>query len=115
MWLETGQLRKAESIMGGLNEVAPDFAPAWMGTALLKALSSDFEGALVAAQQAQRLEPHNVDALLLVASMSLSLGDVSTAGTFLGEVAERIEQGEVHNPNAVRLFKMQLARFQSRA
>lgn len=114
MWLETGQHRKAESIMVGLNEVAPDFAPGWMGTALLRALASDFEGALTAVKHALRLEPDNSEAMLFVVSLSLSVGDVSTAGTYLGEVSERIDQGRVSNPHSIRLFKMQMSRFQSR-
>jgi hypothetical protein len=114
MWLEAGQHRKAESIMHGLNEVAPDFAPAWLGSALLRALSSNFEGALQAAKQSLRLEPDCAEAMLFVASLSLTLGDVSTAGTYLGEVSDRIEQGRVSNPNTVRLFKMQMSRFQAR-
>jgi hypothetical protein len=114
MWLETGQHRKAESIMVGLNEVAPDFAPAWMGSAVLRALASDFEGALTAAKHALRIEPDNSEAMLFVVSLSLSVGDVSTAGTYLGEVSERIDQGRVANPHSVRLYKMQMSRFQSR-
>ena len=114
MWLETGQHRKAESLMIGLNEVAPEFAPAWMGSAILRALASDFEGALSAAKHALRLEPDNSEAMLFVVSLSLSLGDVSTAGTYLGEVSERIDQGLVTNPHTVRLFKMQMSRFKSR-
>ena len=114
LWLETGQHRRAEAIMSGLNEVASSFAPAWLGTAFLRGVAGDHEGALKAAKNALRCEPESVEAMLYVATVSLTLGDFSTAGTYLGEVGERIEQGKVSNPAVSRFFKMQLARYQSR-
>ena len=114
LWLESGQHRRAEAIMAGLNEVAPHFAPAWLGTSFLRGVAGDFDGALAAAKSALRAEPESVEAMLYVATVSLTLGDFSTAGTYLGEVGERIEQGRSHNPSVVRFFKMQLARYQSR-
>ena len=112
--LESGQYRRAEAIFSGLNEVAPQFAPAWLGTAYLRSTSGTFDGALSAAKQALRLESESLEAMLFVAAMSLTLKDFSTAGTYLGEVGERIEQGKALNPNVTRFFKMQMARYQGR-
>lgn len=114
LWLETGQHRRAEAIMTGLNEVAPDFAAAWLATAFLRGVAADYEGALQAAKNALRSEPESVEAMLYIATLSLTSGDYSAAGTYLGEVGERIEQGKVVSPHAPRFFKMQLARYQSR-
>ena len=36
--LENGDTRRAEAIMYGLNEVAPDFCPAWLGTCCIQVL-----------------------------------------------------------------------------
>jgi hypothetical protein len=114
LWLETGQHRRAEAIMTGLNEVAPEFAPAWLGTAFLRGLAANYDGALQAAKNALRNEPESVEAMLYIATLSLTTGDYSTAGTHLGEVGERIEQGKIVSPHVPRFFKMQLARYQSR-
>ena len=90
LWLETGQHRRAEAIMTGLNEVAPDFAPAWLGTAFLRGIAGNHESALKAAKSALKYEPESVEAMLYTAAISLTVGDFSTAGTYLGEVGERI-------------------------
>jgi len=115
LWLETGQHRRAEAIMAGLNEVAPNFAPAWLATAMLRGLNGNYDGALLATKNALRSEPESVEAMLYVATLCLTTGDYSTAGTYLGEVGEKIEQGRVANPNVTRFFRMQLARYQSRS
>jgi Flp pilus assembly protein TadD len=114
LWLETGQHKRAESIMSGLNEVAPEFAPAWLGTAFLRSISGNHDGALMAINTALRIEPESSEAMLYLVAVSMTVGDVSTAGTFLGEVGEAIEQGKVANHNVIRFYKMQLARYQAR-
>lgn len=114
MWLESGQLKRAEAIMTGLNEVAPDFAPGWLGTAFLRSVASDYEGVAAAAKRALKASPDCVEAMLFLAVAALALKDVTMAGTYLGEVGDRIEQGAVSNPNVSRLYKMQLARYQNR-
>ncbi len=114
LWLESGYHRKAESIMSGLNEVAPQFAPAWLGTTVIRALEKDFDGAMRAAKQALRVDPENLEALLYMATLALTLRDYTTAGTFLGEVSDGIEQGRAKSPHVARFFKMQLARYQNR-
>jgi len=113
-WLESGQYKRAEAVMTGLNEVAPDFAPAWLGTAFLRSVASDYDGVVVAAKAALRLEQDSVEAMLFLAMAALALKDINTAGTYLGEVGDRLEQGGVSNPNVARLYKMQLARYQNR-
>jgi hypothetical protein len=52
--------------------------------------------------------------MLFLAMAALALKDLNTAGTYLGEVGDRLEQGAVSNPNVGRLYKMQLARYQNR-
>lgn len=113
-WLESGQYKRAEAIMTGLNEVAPDFAPAWLGTAFLCSVASDYHAVAAAAKAALRSEQDNVEAMLFLAMAALALKDLNTAGTYLGEVGDRLEQGAVSNPNVGRLYKMQLARYQNR-
>jgi Flp pilus assembly protein TadD len=114
LWLETGQYKRAESIMSGLNEVASDFAPAWLGTAYLRSISGNYDGAILAVNNALRLEPESSEAMLYLVAFSMTVGDVSTAGTYLGEVGDAIEQGKVLNQNVIRFHKMQLARYQAR-
>ena len=114
LWLETGQHKRAESIMSGLNDVAPEFAPAWLGTAFLRSVSGNYDGALIAITTALRLEPESAEVMLYLVAVSMTVGDVSTAGTYLGEVGEAIEQGKVANQNVIRFYKMQLARYQAR-
>lgn len=114
LWLETGQHKRAEAVLHGLNDVAPDFAPAWLGTAFLKAQEGEYQDALQASMNALRAAPEMVEAMLYVVATSLTLGDLSTAGTYLGEVGDAIESGKVVNQHAVRFYKMQLARYQAR-
>lgn len=114
LWLETGLHKRAEAIMTGLNEVAPDFAPAWLGTAFLRGSQLDYDGVVSAATAALRLEPDCVEAMLFLVIAALALKDLSMAGTYLGEVGDRVEQGQLSNPNVLRLYKMQLSRYQNR-
>ena len=97
-----------------MNEVAPDFAPAWLGSAFLRSVSGNYDGALFAIQTALRIEPESTEGMLYLVAVSMTVGDVSTAGTYLGEVGEAIEQGKVANQNVIRFYKMQLARYQAR-
>lgn len=114
LWLYTGHHKRAEVVLSGLNEVAPDFAPAWLGTAFLRSIRGDIEGGLSAARHALRSEPESAEAMLYVVALSLTLGDVSTAGTYLGEVGDSIQAGRASNEHIARFYRMQLARYQSR-
>ena len=114
LWLETGQHKRAEAIMSGLNEIAPEFAPAWLGTAFIRSSSGNYDGALLAINSALRIEPESAEAMLYLVAVSMTVGDVSTAGTYLGEVGEAIEQGKIAHQNVIRFYKMQLARYQAR-
>jgi tetratricopeptide (TPR) repeat protein len=113
--LENGELRKAETIFSGLTEVAPDFAPAWLGAAYVNVHAKDWDAAIAASRQALRVDPKCAEALLFLAACLLSANDFNAAGTFLGEFGDLVAAGTVDNPAALRFYKAQLARYQNRS
>ena len=60
------------------------------------------------------MNPDFTEAMLFLATCLLTNGDYNAAGTYLGEVGEKIESGMVDSPTVIRFFKGQLARFQNR-
>lgn len=112
--LENGDWHRAEAIASGLVEVAPDFAPAWLSLAYIRIQNKAYEAAIQAASQALRVNPELAEAQLFLVACLLTTGDYNSAGTYLGEVGERIESGQVRDPNVIRFYRTQLARFQSR-
>ena len=113
--LENGDLRKAETIFQGLTEVAPDFAPAWLGSAYVHVHAKNWDAAIAASRQALRVDQKCAEALLFLSACLLSAGDFNTAGTYLGEFGDLIEGGLVESPAALRFYKAQLARYQTRS
>ena len=113
VFLEGGQLKRAEAIFSGLTEIAPEFAAAWLGLAYIHIQNKAYESAAQAARTALQQDPEFVEAMLYLVACLLVAGDLNTAGTFLGEVSERVESGSVENPDAVRFFRMQLARYEN--
>jgi len=109
--LESGQLKRAEIITLGLTAVAPDFLPGWLARSVMHASSGNIEAALEAARRALRIQPDSAAAMMLVVTTALTLGDASTAGTYLGEVGDLIEQGRIADPHLLRLFRMQMSRY----
>ena len=114
-FLENGDLTRAESLMQGLVEVAPHFAPAWLGVAYVAVMKGEVEHALSAVRQALKIDGESVDVQLFLIACLLTAGDYNAAGSFLGEVQEKIDRGEVANPDHVRFYQVQLARYQYRA
>lgn len=111
MWLETGQLKKAESVARGLTTVAPEYVPGWLAMSVVESSLGNVEQGLEAARKALKIQPNSAEAMILVVTTALTIGDMSTAGTYLGEIGEMVEQGKVTDPNLLRLFKMQMARY----
>jgi Flp pilus assembly protein TadD len=111
MSLETGQCKRAEVILKGLTTVVPEFLPAWLALSVAQASLGNIEGANDSARYALKLQPDSPGAMILIVATSLTMGDQSTAGTYLGELKELIEQGIVSDPNLIRLFKMQMVRY----
>ena len=111
MFLETGQVKRAEIIAQGLIGVAPEFVPGWLCMSVVAATLGAVDVSLEAARKALKLQPDSAPAMMLIATTAMTLGDAGTAGTYLGEVKEMIEQGRVADPNLLRLFKMQMARY----
>jgi hypothetical protein len=111
MNLETGHCRRSEVILKGLTTVVPEFLPAWLALSVAQASLGNFEGAHDSARHALKLQPDSPGAMILIVATSLTMGDQSTAGTYLGELKDLIEQGIVNDPNLIRLFKMQMVRY----
>ncbi len=111
MFLETGQIKRAEVIAQGLTAIAPEFVPGWLALSVVSATQGNIEAALEAARKALKSQPDSAAAMMLIVTTAMTLGDVSTAGTYLGEVKEMIDQGAISDPNLLRLYRMQMARY----
>lgn len=112
--IESGFLRRAELIVQGLTEVAPEFSPAWLALTYLQIAARDNESAVQSARNALKADQDSVEAMLFLVTSLFMTGDYNAAGTILGEVRDRIESGSVRDPQIIRLYKAQLARFETR-
>lgn len=113
-FLENGEIQKGEIIFSGVVEVAPHFAPAWLGLAYVQIQAQDYEAAALSAKRALDADSEFVQALLYLVACLITSGDYSTSGTHLGEIGEKIESGRISDPFMIRFYKAQLARYQSR-
>lgn len=111
--LENGNLTRAEPVMHGIVSVAPEFVPAWLALTYIYLLQGNPDNAISAARHAAKLDPNSIEANLFLITCLLGTGDYNSAGAYLGEVSDRIERGE-GNPNLVRYFRAQLARYERR-
>lgn len=114
LYLENGDYKRAQTIFFGLTQVAPTFAPAWLGLAAIQITDKQYDEAIHSVSQALSAEPHSHEALIFLAACYLCTGDYNSAGTHLGEIGEKIENGLIDNPYLIRFYKAQLARFQNR-
>jgi Flp pilus assembly protein TadD len=114
LFLESGSFVRAATILKGLNELAPDFIPAYLGLGYIYLVNGEFSQAVAQSTQVLRREPANPEGMLMNVIGSLCTGDINSAGTYLGELKDLIEAGTVLNPQLVRLYRLQLVRFQSR-
>jgi predicted Zn-dependent protease len=114
-FLHIGQIRKAETLFSGITEIAPDFVYAWLGLSYVHICNKQLNEAIFSARQVLRIEPANIEALLYLSACLLTTGDHGAAGTYLGELKERIEQGSITKPEHIRFFKAQLVRYQGKA
>ena len=85
-----------------------------MGLAYVHVQNKNFEAAISACGGALRADPNCSEAMLYLAACQLATGDFNSAGTYLGEVGERIEGGVIDDPSQIRFYKAQLARYQNR-
>jgi len=114
LFLENGDLRKAEAVLHGITEIAPEFASGWLGMAYVHIQNKSNDEAVYAARQALRIDPDFTEAMLFLISCLLTAGDYNSAGTYLGEVGEKIESGAVDHPNIIRFYGAQMARYTNR-
>ena len=111
---ESGQSQRADVIFNGLAEVSPKFLPALLGKCLVQINNQAYDAAVESAKKALKLDPKSVEAQIFLVTALLSVGDINSAGTLLGEIGERIEAGEVTAHHTICLYKGQLARYESR-
>ena len=112
--LENGNLKQAELIVLGLIEVAPNFIPAWLALAYVRGQDGNYAGAQSASEQALRIDGESIEALLFTVSYLLTNSDMQSAGTYLGEVADRIDNNQLTDPTLIRFFRAQMLRYQNR-
>lgn len=112
--LETGNLKRAEFIFHGLTEILPEFAPGWLGMCYVHIHARDYDLAIYCANQSLRAAPHMTEPLLFLIACLLTTGDYNSAGTYLGEVGDKIQTGLEDRPSIVRFFRAQMARYQYR-
>jgi cytochrome c-type biogenesis protein CcmH/NrfG len=78
---------------------------------VVSATQGNIEAALEAGRKALKYQPDSTAAMMLIVTAAMTLGDLGTAGTYLGEIKEMIDQGNISDPNVLRLYKMQMARY----
>lgn len=113
-FLENGDIKSAENVMRGLTVVKPLFYPAWLGLSYVALLDGGTDRALQCAEQAVAIAPEAIEALFYLITCALSVGDYNKAGTYLGEVAEKIENEQVSDPQLLRFYRAQLVRYENR-
>lgn len=111
-YLENGALKPAAAIFLGLTKVAPDFIPAWLGLSYISFSNKVFDEALRLVEQAMKINAQSEITILYFITCLLVVGDYNAAGTYLGEIGEKIEAGLVADPKLIRFYKIQLARYQ---
>lgn len=113
LFLENGEPQKGEAILKGIVEIAPEFVPGWLGLAYVALIKRQPDAAITRCQQALEKEESSIVAMLYLVSAYLTRGDIHSAGTYLGEVAEFIDAGDCESPTLVRFYRAQLARYQT--
>ncbi len=115
--LSTGENSPAEAIARGLVTVAPDFIPGWLLLSVVRSISGDVGEGVHAAKQALQIDPESVEGLLLFISGLINEKDFAAAGAYLGEVGDLVARfsGKISiSSEAMRFYKVQLARYQNR-
>jgi tetratricopeptide (TPR) repeat protein len=110
LFVESGDLRNAETIFRGLTAVEPSFVSAWIALAYVALHRQNFEEAIYASRHALRMDQDRTEALIFLVSAFLELGDRTAAGTHLGELRDHVEAGRVEHPRMKRLFHALMVR-----
>ena len=110
--LELGSYYKSQQLLAGLVEVAPTVHDYWIALALCQLLLNETSSAKLSAHQALRLQPESIRAKLLVVTIFLNLKEYYEAGTYLGEIKDQVDAGEVNSKDVIKYYKAQLARFE---
>ena len=107
-----GSLRRAEMIAEGLIAVAPRFAEGWLLRAVLFWHRWQTVEAEDAVRQSLRCNSDSLEASLLFVSCLLTRQDLQSAGTFLGEIGERMAESSKVDQRLRRFYESQIVRYQ---
>ena len=111
-YLENHDFTAARNILNGLSILSPENAQVWHSLSLANLALEDLPGAYSTSRQALRLDPSDPHILLTVSSILMSQGDFTTAGSYLGEFSELVEQGKIREKRLIDFYKILLARFE---
>lgn len=112
-FIENGDVIKARNIFEGLIIVDNTYLPGFMGMIYLEIESQNFLDASKLCQKALKINPGSYEVMLMYATCLLSLGDNNKAGTYLGEIADALQEGRIDNYDIVRYYRSQLIRYKS--
>lgn len=114
-FLENGETTRGLVILKAISKIAPDFVPAWLALAYAYTVNDESEQALRCAKEAYRLEPASAVAILFLVTCLLNVGDIATAGSYLGEAGELIEREGLEKRDILRYYKGELYRYRMMA
>jgi tetratricopeptide (TPR) repeat protein len=110
-FLETGSFQRAESVLKGIIEIAPDHSNSKLAMAYLGLVRSRLEDTLRYTRQVLDSSPDSALAMLYLVMASLTAGDLQTAGAYLGEIGDLISEGAVDDGYLERLYRAQMVRY----
>lgn len=111
-FIENGDLIKARNIFEGLIVIDSSYLPGVLGMIYIELESGNFQDASKLCQKALELDPNSYEVMLMYVSCLISLGDNNKAGTYLGELADAIEESLIDNYDVIRFYKSQIIRYQ---
>ena len=112
-FIENGDLIKARNIFEGLISVDNTFLPGFQGMIYLEIEAGNFSDSVRLCQKALELNPNSYEVMLMYVASLISLEDFNKAGTYLGEIADAIEDSQIDDYDIIRFYKSQIIRYKN--
>ena len=108
-----GRLNDARAVFEAVSNIVPSFLPGWLGLCAVQVQIGNKEQAVSAARHAYRLGPDYPLVILFLIIALLGTGDYTAAGSYLGELGEKVDAGMVNDTRLVRLYRAQISRYRA--